>query len=134
MDLCCLVSPSVHRSDKSSLFVFEEESLPFSVLRTFLVTADGGEVRGEHAHRECSQLLVAASGKIHVTVFNGFVSREFLLENSEQGLIIPPLHWATQKYVKNDSTLLVLCDRTFDEADYIRSFEEFRRLSVGSGP
>jgi len=125
----CYEAPlSIHGDASSSVVVFEEGTVPFPVRRTFLVKANEGEIRGAHAHRGCSQFPVVIRGEILVTVFDGSVSRKFLLNDLAQGLVIPPLNWATQKYLRNDSTLLVVCDQVFDEADYIRDLEEFRRL------
>lgn len=71
---------------------------------------------------------MALSGQILVSVENGTQMEEFLLSGTAEGLIIPPMNWATQTYMSERSMLLVVCDLLFDEADYIRDFEEFKRL------
>jgi len=85
-------------------------------------------VRGNHAHKLCSQLLVALSGEVLVSVDDGMSQQEFLLSEMAQGLVIPPMNWATQKYLSQRSILLVVCDLLFDEADYIRDYSEFISL------
>jgi len=43
--------------------VNNSEEIPFSVKRVFyLYDIPGGESRGAHAHKECHQFLIAASG------------------------------------------------------------------------
>lgn len=119
---------SLHVEANGSVVVFEEGTAPFSIRRTFVVTADRGQVRGNHAHKLCSQLLVALSGEVLVSVDDGMSQQEFLLSEMAQGLVIPPMNWATQKYLSQRSILLVVCDLLFDEADYIRDYSEFISL------
>ncbi len=118
---------SIHIDANGSVVVFEEGTVPFPIRRTFVVTADVGQIRGNHAHRACSQLVVVLSGEVLVSVDDGNVSQEFLLSEMAQGLLIPPMTWATQKYISEDSILLVVCDLLFDESDYIRDYAEFKR-------
>ena len=108
-----------------SVTVFEEGSIPFPVRRTFLVEAEIGESRGYHAHKVCQQLLVAVHGEITIYTTNGLTESAHHLTNSNYGLVIPALVWATQHYVAPESRLLVVCDQLFDETDYIRDYEVF---------
>ncbi len=117
---------SIHREANGSVAVFEEGTVPFPIRRTFVVTADAGQVRGDHAHRACSQLLVVLRGKVQVSVDDGNTSQEFLLSESAQGLLIPPMIWSTQTYLSEGSILLVVCDHLYDEADYIRDYSDFK--------
>lgn len=128
------VTPSsIHQTGGGSLFVVEGANLPFEIKRTFIVKARKGEVRGEHAHWRCSQMLLAVNGRVQLKVFDGVEWHEFLLENLEQGIVIPPLHWAVQRYLDDNSILLVHCDREFDENEYIRVFDDFRRATAKAG-
>jgi len=120
------ISLSIHREENGSVAVFEEGTVPFPIRRTFVVTADVGQVRGDHAHRVCSQLLVVLRGKVRVSIDDGNTSQEFLLSESAQGLLIPPMIWSTQTYLSEGSILLVVCDQLYDEADYIRDYSDFK--------
>ena len=54
--------------------------LPFSVKRIFyLYDIPGGESRGAHAHKNCHQFLIAASGSFEVSLDDGKVQRIVLL-------------------------------------------------------
>ena len=103
-----------------------QKDVPFNIKRVFTVAAKYGEVRGNHAHKKCSQLLVCISGGIKVLTDNGYKQREFNLKDMGQGLIVPPGVWASQKYTKKNSLLMVLCDQAYEAEDYIRSYEEFK--------
>jgi hypothetical protein len=43
------------------------------------------------------------------------------------GLLILPGVWAEQKYLENSSILTVLCDQPFNEEEYIRNYDEFKK-------
>ncbi len=116
------------------LGVYEfEKSIPFLIRRTFVVSARKGDVRGEHAHRKCTQLLVCPLGKVVVTYNGGDANHEFVLEGMETGLLIPPGVWAKQEYLASPSLLMVFCDQGYDDKDYIRDFDEFKRFVNSRG-
>lgn len=105
--------------------VFEEGALPFTVRRAFIVEVVNEQVRGAHAHRECWQALFALSGATDVETISAAGSAKYRLAPSGKGLVIPPMVWATQSYLGENSSLLALCSHTFEESDYIRTMEEF---------
>jgi UDP-2-acetamido-3-amino-2,3-dideoxy-glucuronate N-acetyltransferase len=100
--------------------------LPFVPQRYFLVfDVPGKEVRGEHAHRRCHQFLVAAHGSLTVMADDGQSSEEFVLDQPDLGLYLPPMVWAAQYRYSPDAVLLVLASDPYDPADYIRDYDEF---------
>lgn len=120
-----LIARSIHTEENGSVSVFEHSTIPFAVQRAFLVTAFDGQTRGDHAHRQCWQALFVISGKVLVKLKYKSGQEQFLLEPDGNGLVIPPLVWATQEYSGSKPCLLVVCSHTYDAADYIRSFIEF---------
>lgn len=93
--------------------------------RVFVVSGHGGTVRGKHAHKSLTQILVCLTGACRVTCDDGKVRREVMLDRPELALQIPPGIWAEQHYIDSESVLMVLCDLPFDESDYIRDYSEF---------
>jgi dTDP-4-dehydrorhamnose 3,5-epimerase-like enzyme len=85
-------------------------------------------MRGGHAHRVCTQLLICVSGEVEVSVDDGQRSSNYLLDDPRTGLLIGPLLWSQQIYLHAESTLLVLADEPYDEREYIRSRDDFERL------
>jgi acetyltransferase-like isoleucine patch superfamily enzyme len=107
--------------------------VPFVPQRCFVVfDVPTKEVRGEHAHRECEQFLVALRGSVHVLCDDGRERREFVLDAPDLGLYIPAMVWGTQYQYSGDAVLLVLASHHYDPADYIRDYEEF--LAVKRAP
>ena len=103
--------------------------LPFEVNRVFyLYDIPGGESRGAHAHKECHQFLIAATGSFEVELFDGTVRRTVSLNRPNIGLHIPPGIWASEVNFSSSSICLVLASHDYREADYIRDLESY--LSV----
>ena len=101
-------------------------NLPFEIARIFyLYDIPGGEARGAHAHRECHQLLVAASGSFEVVLDDGYNKRTVTLNRPYFGLHIPPGIWAAEQGFSSGSICLVLTSHIYDEADYIRDYASF---------
>ena len=126
MKLASLVTFPKHADPNGVLCVYESgKAVPFDIKRVFTITARANDVRGDHAHKRCSQLLVCLAGAILVSCDNGVAVTEFTLDNIGTGLLIPPGIWATQHYVEDNSVLMVLCDRGYEKDDYIRAREEF---------
>lgn len=100
--------------------------IPFEVNRVFyLYDIPGGESRGAHAHKECHQFLIAATGSFEVELFDGIVRRTVSLNRPNIGLYIPPGIWASEVNFSSSSICLVLASHNYQEADYIRNLESY---------
>jgi UDP-2-acetamido-3-amino-2,3-dideoxy-glucuronate N-acetyltransferase len=103
-----------------------ERHVPFAVRRFFSVfDVPGKDVRGEHAHRQCHQFLIAARGSLSVVVDDGTSREEVRLDTPDCGLYVPPMVWATQYRYSPDAILLVFASDYYDADDYIRDYDEF---------
>lgn len=125
---CTMIELDKHHSDrKGNLTVVENlKTVPFDVKRTYyLYDVPGGESRGGHAHKELSQLIIAASGSFTVTLDDGTVKRAFHLNRPYQGLYIVPGIWRTLDDFSSGSVCLVLASYGYDEEDYIRVYDDF---------
>ncbi len=104
------------------------KSIPFDIKRSFWsYFTPHSIVRGRHAHYETEMVLVAVAGRIVVTTeMHGTKPEVFVLESPSIGLYLPPMCWHTMQY-SHSSVQLVLASTLFDEADYIRDYEFFKR-------
>ena len=100
--------------------------VPFVPRRCFMVfDVPGKEVRGEHAHRRCSQFLICARGSLSVVVDDGSAREEIVLDQPDLGLHVPAMTWAIQYRYSPDALLVVLASDPYDPDDYIRDYDEF---------
>lgn len=112
---------------RGSLAAVELESaLPFVPARFFSVFGvPSKEVRGEHAHRVCAQVLVCLHGSVHCIVDDGADRREVRLDSPSVALHMPPMLWGTQYKYSEDAVLAVFASHAYDPDDYIREYEQF---------
>ena len=104
-------------------------NIPFGVSRVFyLYDIPGGEDRGAHAHKECHQFLVAASGSFEVQLDDGNEKKIVMLNQPYRGLHIPPGIWASEINFSSGAICLVLASNKYDEKDYIRNYNEFLKV------
>jgi len=100
--------------------------IPFKIKRVFyLYDIPGGESRGAHAHKECHQFLIAASGSFEVLLDDGKTKRIVQLNRPNVGLHIPPGIWASEINFSSGSICLVFASHNYNELDYIRNYENF---------
>ena len=133
---CTIIELDKHHSDrKGNLTVVENnKEIPFEVKRTYyLYDVPGGESRGGHAHKELSQLIIAASGSFTVTLDDGQVKRTFTLNRPYQGLYVVPGIWRTLDDFSSGAVCLVLASHGYDEADYIRDYNQFAKYRTNGG-
>jgi hypothetical protein len=106
-----------------------QKHIPFDVKRVFYVyDIPGGIERGGHAHKKCHQLLVAASGSFDIELDDGVNIRTVTLNRPYYGLHIPPGMWAAEKGYSSGAVCLVLTSHEYDESDYIKEYEKFKKL------
>ena len=120
-----LISFPEFDSSEALLVVYEgSKKVPFNISRLFTVKASEKCVRGFHAHKECTQVLIIQNGECRVTCDDGTNRKEIILNKSSEGLLIPATIWAEQEY-QPGTVLMVLTDKHYDENDYLRDYNEF---------
>jgi UDP-2-acetamido-3-amino-2,3-dideoxy-glucuronate N-acetyltransferase len=123
--------------DERGELVFGEEGtqLPFRPRRFYTLYAMPEHVlRGDHAHRACERLMVCLHGAVTITADDGQSKREVRLDTPSLALHAPPMTWCEVRPVAPGAVLLVLASELYDAADYVRDYDEFRRLTAGRRP
>ncbi len=106
--------------------VYNNVNIPFDVKRVFYsYDIPGGEARGAHAHKECHQFLIAASGSYEVVLDDGTNKRTVMLNRPFYGLHIPPGIWAAEQSFSSGSICLVLASQSYIADDYIRDYDDY---------
>lgn len=117
-------------NEEAGLVVAQSDNdFPFVIKRVYwFYGVPEGQVRGHHAHKQNKKLLICTAGNIEVELENPAGKRfEFALERPHEGLLVPPLYWGTYKF-RNNATMISLASELYDEDDYIRDYEAFKRL------
>lgn len=115
---------------RGNLSFFENpRQLPFEIARTYWIyDVPGGETRGSHAFKEQQEFIIALSGSFDVVLNDGNEERKFSLNRSYYGLFVPKLYWRRLENFSTNSLALIVSDKQFSGDDYIRDFEEFKKL------
>lgn len=110
-----------------------DRDLPWTPKRFFAVYGvPSKEVRGEHAHYECAQVLIALSGSVTVFLDDGMKRQQVVLSDPTSALLVPKLVWAAQFNYSKDAVLGVFASHAYESADYIRSYEEFLKVVLSA--
>jgi hypothetical protein len=111
-----------------------QQLVPFTIQRLFWTYyTPESIVRGRHAHYATEQVLIAVAGRITVTteLVDGTL-QTFRLEDPNVGLYLPPHAWHTMQY-SHSAVQLVLASKLYQEEDYIRDYQAFKRVWGASG-
>jgi len=127
MPLVQFIAFEERRDDRGALVAIEAEAtVPFVIRRVYyLYDLSRSEPRGFHAHRDLHQVYICVSGSCIVRLDDGKESRETVLDDPTQGLLIGPMTWREISDCSEDCVLLVLASDPYSEEDYIRDYEEF---------
>jgi dTDP-4-dehydrorhamnose 3,5-epimerase-like enzyme len=125
-DCSVIQLPKYSFAEGNLTVVHNMENIPFDIKRAFfLYDIPGGESRGAHAHKQCHQFLVAASGAFEVVLDDGINKRTVMLNRPFMGIHVPPGIWAAEQGFSSGSICLVLTSEVYNNEDYIRDYQEF---------
>lgn len=133
VDECPLITLCKHHHENGNLSVVENfNELPFELRRVYyLYDIPGGEERGGHSHHKCEEFIIAVSGSFDIVLNDGVKERVVNLNRSNMGLLVKPGIWRILNNFSSGAVCLVLASEAYDEADYVRSFDEFINLTSG---
>ena len=114
------------KSDKGEMSILDNSlNCPFKISRVFNIKSRGGNIRGNHAHKNCNQILVCLEGKIKIKCKDTRNQKSFTLDKMDKAILIPKHIWSSQEYLEDINVLMVACDLSYNEKDYIRNYKDF---------
>ena len=106
-----------------------DKNFPIKVKRAFFLYDKKGKIRGDHAHKKCAQFFYPVLGKFMLKVQTHKKNVKILLKDSaEKGVLVPPKHWVSVKFLSKNSSLMVICDQLYNANDYINNFIEYKKF------
>lgn len=128
---CKLIELGKNHHANGNLTVVENGmQVPFDIKRVYyLYDVPGGEERGGHSHKALKQFIVAISGAFDVVIDDGINQRTITLNRPYQGLLIVPGIWRVINNFSSGAVCLVIASEHYDEADYVRDYQEFKQLT-----
>lgn len=120
--------------DRGSLVALEaSKSVPFDIHRIYYLFNTKPDVtRGLHAHLNLRQIMLCVTGSCKVLLDNGRNRETVYLNSPTKGLLVESLVWREMNEFSDDCVLLVVANNLYDESDYIRDYEVFKK-AIESG-
>jgi len=104
--------------------------IPFAIKRFYYVfDVPSKESRGGHAHKKTKQVLFCLRGSIRVELDDGVNKDIIFLSKPNIGIFLGKMLWHKMTNFKKDTILLILTSEFFNEKDYIRNYNIFKKLS-----
>ena len=120
----------VIKNDGNLAVIEEEKQIPFKIKRVFYEYGiQKNSFRGRHANKNSRFCLIAVSGLCDVVVEDTDGITIYSLNNPCKVLYLDRMVWKTMTNFSKDCVLLVLSDCLYDENEYIRDFDEFKKIS-----
>lgn len=108
--------------------IIEGDTLPFAIKRVYyLYDVPSGAERGGHSHIAQQEFLIAVSGSFDVILDNGSEKTTVTLNKPDKGLLIGTGTWRELNNFSAGAVCLVMNSDAFDEADYIRDYQDYLR-------
>tara|TARA_Y100000590_G_scaffold465495_1_gene637968 strand:+ start:3145 stop:3549 length:405 start_codon:yes stop_codon:yes gene_type:complete len=101
---------------------------PLKVKRIFFLYGKKNKIRGDHAHKKCSQFFLPITGKavLNIRTLNTKKSIK-LSQSSNTAILVPPKYWCSLKFLKKNSVVMVTCDKLYDYKDYLHTFKDYKK-------
>lgn len=114
--------------DCSLIFGQENDHIPFKIKRVFYILYSNPKLpRGYHAHKKTKQVLFCVQGSIRLILNDGKQKKEIILDRPNVGIFINNMVWHQMHDFKKNTILLILASTNFDEKDYIRDYDKFKK-------
>ncbi len=128
-----IVQLEEHGDERGTLISLEQmKNIPFEIKRVYyMFDTVHGVRRGFHAHKCLKQILICVKGSCKILLDDGTEKAEVLLDRPNKGLIIDSHIWREMFDFSEDAVLMVLASELYDEADYIRNYDEFIQYIQG---
>lgn len=106
------------------------QEIPFEIKRMYYINNldPKSSLRGKHAHRKLRQVIFCINGCFTLTLDDGETTQDILMREDNVGIILDPMLWHTMHDFSSGCVLLVAASDYYNEADYIRNYDEFMQL------
>lgn len=116
--------------ERGQLVVIEGgNTIPFDIKRVFYIykTVDG-TVRGKHANIDSEFVLINVQGSCKIMFDDGENKDFVLLDRPNFGIYLNKMVWKEMYDFSEDSVLLVLASEYYNENEYVRDYDEFKKM------
>ena len=80
--------------------IYLDQIKNFKVKRLFILHGKKNIVRGDHAHKKCTQIFIPINGKIKLEITRKKNHKILLNSKNKKIVIVPPLYWCKINFVE----------------------------------
>lgn len=134
MSLIKIIEFDLLGDERGSLISLEQnKNIPFDIKRVYYIFGTAQDVaRGFHAHKNLQQVAICVKGSCRFILDDGQCRESVFMDSPSVGLYIDNSKWRVMHDFSEDCVLMVLASDYYDEADYIRDYDEFKKFSEES--
>lgn len=122
---------TVDEGGRGSLLVVEGGRMPFAMARVYAIhsVSSPGAARGAHAHKKTDQVIFIIVGGLTLHLDDGSLQQSLRLTSEDEGIRLGPMLWHSMSNFTADCVALLVASLPYDESDYIRDYEEFKKYA-----
>ncbi len=107
-------------------FLEDFSQIPFKIERVYWIyDIPGGESREGLAFKNTTELIIPLSGGFTIEVIKGEEHSLYTINQTNKGLLIPPMTWRKITNFLSGSVCLVITSTKYSEMNYITNYQEY---------
>jgi hypothetical protein len=116
----------IKKNINSSILILDRLDKKIKFKRIFFLIAKKNAVRGDHAHKKCIQAFFSIKGTFHIEcIYQNEKRKKIIIRPGKKLEVIESLTWV-KVHLKKNNICGILCDRYYEEKDYLRDFKKFK--------
>ena len=118
----------INKNLDSYILILDRLEKKIKFKRIFFLIANKNIIRGDHAHKKCIRAFFSVKGSFYIQcIYSNGKKEKIIIKPGAKLKIIKPLTWV-KVYLKKNNICGVLCDRHYEEKDYIRDYKKFNEI------
>lgn len=130
VDDCKIVDLEIVKTlEGSSIEITGNKQIPFQINRIYYMYGipEGG-TRGDHAHENLHQLIIASGGSFNIMLDDGRKKKKVTLNSPGRGLLVVPGIWRNLFNFSAGAICLVYASQTYEDNIVIRDYKDFEKF------
>jgi dTDP-4-dehydrorhamnose 3,5-epimerase-like enzyme len=121
-----------HDGRDGNLVIAESlKDIPFEIKRVYFINnlENCISIRGKHAHKELNQVIFCVNGSFILDLDDGSKKQSILMNQDNVGVFLGKMLWHEMRDFSSGCVLLVFASDFYNESDYIRNYNDFKKYS-----
>lgn len=118
----------IKKNLESYILILDKLNKKIKFKRIFFLVAHKKCQRGNHAHKKCTQAFFSVKGNFYIQCISiTGKKKKISIKPGSKIEIVKPFTWV-KVYLNKGDVCGVICNRNYEEEDYIRNFKKFNEI------